>query len=167
MACSKNSSHFAWGLQVKQNQRNYLLFLILLVCGLVHHNCGMGKHVDSSGEYAHTHTPTVVMCGERERGGDLSFSSVVQWFICSYFGISYSHIYIYFVICLLLFSDLELKPVGTLEVKLVQAKELTNKDLIGKSDPYAVLYVRPLRDRMKTSKTIVRLTLPFVLYPCF
>ncbi|KAF8400598.1 hypothetical protein HHK36_013897 [Tetracentron sinense] len=52
------------------------------------------------------------------------------------------------------YSDLELKPVGTLEVKLVQAKELTNKDLIGKSDPFAVLYVRPLRDRMKTSKTI-------------
>lgn len=52
------------------------------------------------------------------------------------------------------YSDLELKPVGILEVKLVQAKELTNKDLIGKSDPYAELYVRPLRDRMKTSKTI-------------
>ncbi|KAI3868757.1 hypothetical protein MKW98_008842 [Papaver atlanticum] len=52
------------------------------------------------------------------------------------------------------YSDLELKPVGTLEVKLVQAKELTNKDLIGKSDPYAVVYVRPLADRMKKSKTI-------------
>ncbi|KAF7806445.1 synaptotagmin-5-like [Senna tora] len=52
------------------------------------------------------------------------------------------------------YSDLELKPVGILEVKLVQAKELTNKDVIGKSDPYAVLYIRPLRDRMKTSKTI-------------
>lgn len=52
------------------------------------------------------------------------------------------------------YSDLELKPVGTLEVKLVQAQELTNKDIIGKSDPFAVLYVRPLRDRMKTSKVI-------------
>lgn len=52
------------------------------------------------------------------------------------------------------YSDLELKPVGILEVKLVQARALTNKDLIGKSDPYAVLYVRPLRDRMKKSKTI-------------
>lgn len=52
------------------------------------------------------------------------------------------------------YSDLELKPVGTLEVKLVQAKELTNKDIIGKSDPFAVLYVRPLPNRMKTSKTI-------------
>ncbi|KAI8570648.1 hypothetical protein RHMOL_Rhmol01G0052200 [Rhododendron molle] len=52
------------------------------------------------------------------------------------------------------YSDLELKPVGVLEVKLVQAKELTNKDIIGKSDPFAVLYIRPLRDRMKTSKII-------------
>ncbi|KAK6945161.1 C2 domain [Dillenia turbinata] len=52
------------------------------------------------------------------------------------------------------YRDLELKPVGRLEVKLVQAKELTNKDIIGKSDPFAVLYIRPLRDRMKTSRTI-------------
>ncbi|GLU16866.1 hypothetical protein SLE2022_332730 [Rubroshorea leprosula] len=52
------------------------------------------------------------------------------------------------------YSDLELKPVGILEVKLVQAKDLTNKDIIGKSDPFAVLYVRPLPDKMKTSKTI-------------
>ncbi|KAH9610784.1 hypothetical protein KSS87_002575 [Heliosperma pusillum] len=52
------------------------------------------------------------------------------------------------------YSDLELKPVGMLEVKLVQAKELTNKDLVGKSDPFAILYVRPTKDRTKTSKTI-------------
>ncbi|CAI9092672.1 OLC1v1027984C1 [Oldenlandia corymbosa var. corymbosa] len=52
------------------------------------------------------------------------------------------------------YSDLELKPVGTLEVKLIEAKELTNKDFIGKSDPFAELYIRPLRDRTKTSKTI-------------
>ncbi|XP_022981167.1 synaptotagmin-4-like isoform X1 [Cucurbita maxima] len=52
------------------------------------------------------------------------------------------------------YSDLEAKPVGTLELKLVQAKELTNKDIIGKSDPYAVLFIRPLKERMKTSKTI-------------
>ncbi|KAI4376692.1 hypothetical protein MLD38_014426 [Melastoma candidum] len=52
------------------------------------------------------------------------------------------------------YSDLELKPVGTLDVKLVQAKKLTNKDLIGKSDPYAILYIRPLRDLMKKSKII-------------
>jgi Ca2+-dependent lipid-binding protein len=54
------------------------------------------------------------------------------------------------------FSDLELKPVGTLDVKLVQGKDLTNKDIVGKSDPFAVLFIRPLRSRMKTSKTIVR-----------
>ncbi|MBA0709046.1 hypothetical protein Golax_024117 [Gossypium laxum] len=35
------------------------------------------------------------------------------------------------------YSDLELKPVGMLEVKLIQARDLTNKDIIGKSDPYA------------------------------
>ncbi|KAJ6381080.1 hypothetical protein OIU77_029888 [Salix suchowensis] len=51
-------------------------------------------------------------------------------------------------------GDLELKPVGILEVKLVQAKALTNKDLIGKSDPFAKLYIRPLPDRTKTSKII-------------
>lgn len=52
------------------------------------------------------------------------------------------------------YSDLELKPVGILEVKLVQAKGLTNKDIIGKSDPFARLYIRPIRERMKRSKTI-------------
>ncbi|CAN6459589.1 unnamed protein product [Victoria cruziana] len=52
------------------------------------------------------------------------------------------------------YSDLELKPVGTLDVKLVQAKDLTNKDLIGKSDPFAVLYIRPLPDKMKKSRVI-------------
>ncbi|XP_024033425.1 synaptotagmin-4 isoform X2 [Citrus sinensis] len=57
------------------------------------------------------------------------------------------------------YSELELKPVGTLEVKLVQAKGLTNKDLIGKSDPYAVLFVRPLPEKTKKSKTIVHLEL--------
>ncbi|KAF3668342.1 Synaptotagmin-4 [Capsicum annuum] len=54
------------------------------------------------------------------------------------------------------YSDLELKPVGILQVKLIEAKELTNKDLIGKSDPFVELFIRPLRDRTKTSKVIVR-----------
>lgn len=53
-------------------------------------------------------------------------------------------------------SDLELKPVGTLDVKLVQAKDLANRDMIGKSDPYAVVFIRPLRDKTKKTKTIVR-----------
>ncbi|KAL9230275.1 hypothetical protein vseg_005648 [Gypsophila vaccaria] len=52
------------------------------------------------------------------------------------------------------YSDLELKPCGILEVKLVQAKELSNKDLIGKSDPYATIFIRPLRNRTQKSKTI-------------
>ncbi|KVI11694.1 C2 calcium-dependent membrane targeting [Cynara cardunculus var. scolymus] len=52
------------------------------------------------------------------------------------------------------YSDLELKPMGTLEVKLIQAQGLINKDLIGKSDPFAKLYIRPLRSRMRTSKVI-------------
>ncbi|XP_054788803.1 synaptotagmin-4-like [Prosopis cineraria] len=52
------------------------------------------------------------------------------------------------------YSFLESKPVGMLEVKLVQAKNLANKDLIGKSDPFAVLFVRPLRDSVQSSKTI-------------
>ncbi|KAJ4801932.1 Calcium-dependent lipid-binding (CaLB domain) family protein [Rhynchospora pubera] len=52
------------------------------------------------------------------------------------------------------YSDLELKPVGTLEVKLVQARDLTNKDIIGKSDPFSIVYIRPLPDKMKRSKTI-------------
>ncbi|XP_004291438.1 PREDICTED: synaptotagmin-4-like [Fragaria vesca subsp. vesca] len=52
------------------------------------------------------------------------------------------------------YSDLELKPVGTLEVKLVEAKELPNMDIVGKSDPFAVIFIRPLPDRTKTSKVI-------------
>ncbi|XP_076954964.1 synaptotagmin-5-like [Bidens hawaiensis] len=52
------------------------------------------------------------------------------------------------------YSDLELKPMGTLEVKLVQAQGLTNKDFIGKSDPFAKLYIRPLRSRTQTSRVI-------------
>ena len=68
--------------------------------------------------------------------------------------------------CPLSYSDLELKPEGVLEVKLVQARGLTNKDLIGKSDPFAVVYIRPLPDRMKRSKTIVscHITLHFLCF---
>lgn len=41
----------------------------------------------------------------------------------------------------------------------MQGKELTNKDFVGKSDPFAVLYIRPLRERMKRSRTIVNILL--------
>ncbi|KAE8710490.1 bifunctional purple acid phosphatase 26-like isoform X1 [Hibiscus syriacus] len=57
------------------------------------------------------------------------------------------------------YSDLELKPVGVLDVKLVQAKDLANKDMVGKSDPFAELFVHPLWHKMKTSKTIVQFEL--------
>ncbi|KAI5647331.1 hypothetical protein M9H77_33336 [Catharanthus roseus] len=41
-------------------------------------------------------------------------------------------------------SELELKPQGKLTVTVVKANDLKNKELIGKSDPYAVVYIRPL-----------------------
>uniref|UniRef100_A0A0D9VRY3 C2 domain-containing protein n=1 Tax=Leersia perrieri TaxID=77586 RepID=A0A0D9VRY3_9ORYZ len=41
-------------------------------------------------------------------------------------------------------SDLELKPHGRLTVTVVRAESLKNKELIGKSDPYVVLYIRPM-----------------------
>ncbi|KMZ74128.1 Synaptotagmin-1 [Zostera marina] len=53
-----------------------------------------------------------------------------------------------------LLFDLQLKPAGILEVKLVQARGLTNEDNVGKSDPFAKVYVRPIKDRIKKSKTI-------------
>uniref|UniRef100_A0ACD5UNY9 Uncharacterized protein n=2 Tax=Avena sativa TaxID=4498 RepID=A0ACD5UNY9_AVESA len=41
-------------------------------------------------------------------------------------------------------SELELKPEGKLSVTVVKATSLKNKELIGKSDPYVILYVRPM-----------------------
>lgn len=41
-------------------------------------------------------------------------------------------------------SELELKPVGLLKVTIVRATDLKNMELIGKSDPYVVVHVRPL-----------------------
>ncbi|KAL2515196.1 Calcium-dependent lipid-binding (CaLB domain) family protein [Forsythia ovata] len=41
-------------------------------------------------------------------------------------------------------SELELKPQGKLTVTVVRANDLKNKELIGKSDPYVVVYVRPM-----------------------
>lgn len=45
---------------------------------------------------------------------------------------------------LLLHSELELKPEGKLKVTVVKANDLKNMDMIGKSDPYVVVYIRPL-----------------------
>lgn len=52
------------------------------------------------------------------------------------------------------YRDLELRVVGILEVKVVQAKELKNKDLLGKSDPFARVYIRRISTRVKKTKTI-------------
>ncbi|CAJ1815528.1 unnamed protein product [Sphenostylis stenocarpa] len=41
-------------------------------------------------------------------------------------------------------SELELKPQGTLRVNVMKANDLKNMEIIGKSDPYAVLHIRPL-----------------------
>ncbi|XP_060213274.1 calcium-dependent lipid-binding protein-like [Lycium barbarum] len=49
-------------------------------------------------------------------------------------------------------SDLELKPQGKLLVTVVRANSLKNSEMVGKSDPYVVVYIRPLF-KLKT-KTI-------------
>ncbi|KAF9687752.1 hypothetical protein SADUNF_Sadunf02G0125600 [Salix dunnii] len=45
---------------------------------------------------------------------------------------------------LLALSELELRPQGKLTVTVVKANDLKNMEMIGKSDPYAVVYVRPM-----------------------
>ena len=50
-------------------------------------------------------------------------------------------------------------------MRVVQAKGLPNKDLIGKSDPFVVVFIRPLRNRTKRTRTIVSVfDLPFLLF---
>lgn len=41
-------------------------------------------------------------------------------------------------------SELELKPVGKLTLTVARANDLKNMELVGKSDPYVVLHIRPL-----------------------
>ncbi|MBA0610103.1 hypothetical protein Godav_010995 [Gossypium davidsonii] len=41
-------------------------------------------------------------------------------------------------------SELELKPEGKLTVTVVKANDLKNLEMIGKSDPYVVVHIRPL-----------------------
>jgi len=53
----------------------------------------------------------------------------------------------------LICSFLELHPVGELEVKLIEGKNIKNTDLIGKTDPFVVLYVRQTKDKVKRSKS--------------
>ncbi|EFJ23674.1 plant synaptotagmin [Selaginella moellendorffii] len=52
------------------------------------------------------------------------------------------------------YSDLQLRTCGRLVVKVVQAKDLLNMDLFGKSDPFAQLFIRPIPARRKRTKTI-------------
>lgn len=59
---------------------------------------------------------------------------------------------LWLIICLVLIplvpvvwcSDLELKPQGKLTLTVVKANDLKNMEMIGKSDPYVVVYIRPL-----------------------
>ncbi|KAI3416792.1 uncharacterized protein J3R85_015055 [Psidium guajava] len=41
-------------------------------------------------------------------------------------------------------SELELKPQGKLIVTVVKANDLKNMEMIGKSDPYVIVYIRPV-----------------------
>lgn len=59
---------------------------------------------------------------------------------------------VFYLIYSLVSSDLELKPRGKLTVTIVKANNLKNMEMIGKSDPYVVVYVRPL---FKVKTTVV------------
>lgn len=48
------------------------------------------------------------------------------------------------VYSLLICSELEHKPQGKLTVTVVKANSLKNMEMIGKSDPYVVVHIRPL-----------------------
>jgi Ca2+-dependent lipid-binding protein len=41
--------------------------------------------------------------------------------------------------------------VGELDIKLIEGKNLKKTDLIGKTDPFVVMYVRQTKDKMKRS----------------
>ncbi|KAI3835455.1 hypothetical protein MKX03_034545 [Papaver bracteatum] len=48
-------------------------------------------------------------------------------------------------------SELELKPQGKLSVTVIKANDLKNAEMIGKSDPYAAIFIRPIfRYKTKT-----------------
>lgn len=44
----------------------------------------------------------------------------------------------------MLSSELELKPQGKVAVTIVKANNLKNMEMIGKSDPYVVVHIKPL-----------------------
>eukprot|EP00249_Psilotum_nudum_P005353 c18796_g1_i1 orf=488-1900(+) len=49
------------------------------------------------------------------------------------------------------YSYLQLKPVGQLEVELLEAKELSKQDIFGESDPFILIYIRCKQGCIKTS----------------
>eukprot|EP01018_Ginkgo_biloba_P004012 Gb_36053 [translate_table: standard] len=51
------------------------------------------------------------------------------------------------------YSYLDLRPVGVLDVSLIEATDLMNTDILGKSDPFALLFVRLKTERIKRSST--------------
>ncbi|KAL2631426.1 hypothetical protein R1flu_016112 [Riccia fluitans] len=51
------------------------------------------------------------------------------------------------------FSFLNLRPVGNLDVTLVEAKDIMKTDVVGKSDPFVMFYVRQRADKIKRSTT--------------
>jgi Ca2+-dependent lipid-binding protein len=67
---------------------------------------------------------------------------------------------------------LELHVVGELDVELIEAKNVKNTDVIGKTDPFVVLYVRQTKDKTKRSKSKQNTLKPvwnerFTLEVCF
>ncbi|BBN09194.1 hypothetical protein MPTK1_4g17950 [Marchantia polymorpha subsp. ruderalis] len=51
------------------------------------------------------------------------------------------------------FSYLDLRPVGELDVTLVEVNDIMKTDVIGKSDPFVMFYVRQKADKIKRSST--------------
>ena len=51
-------------------------------------------------------------------------------------------------------SDLMLKPIGRLQVELVEAQNLAKADIWGEADPYAVIYIRRKQGCICTSSTM-------------
>ena len=76
------------------------------------------------------------------------FKTVISddFFGCSF---HYKNVkYLFFLKCAIslcfLCSELELKPQGKLTLTVVKANDLKNMEMIGKSDPYVVVHIRPL-----------------------
>ena len=64
----------------------------------------------------------------------VQFITNVKLVKCAFFLFSFSF----------LCSELELKPQGKITLTIVKANDLKNMEMIGKSDPYVVVHIRPL-----------------------